>query len=93
MHYDATLTSKGQVTIPAALRTGLALEPGDQLTFSPGKDGEIIIKKKKTLNFEEFLAALPKPPDSTIRLSVEEMNDAIAQAVVEDHERIRRDYK
>jgi len=32
----ATLTSKGQVTIPAKVRAGLGIEVGDQIEFMEG---------------------------------------------------------
>ena len=44
--YRARITSKGQVTIPAAVREELGLRAGDEITFEP-----------KTLRF----AAAPRP--------------------------------
>jgi AbrB family looped-hinge helix DNA binding protein len=38
--HTATLTSKGQVTLPAKLRKALGLRAGDQVTFVEGKKGE-----------------------------------------------------
>ncbi len=31
---DTTLTSKGQTTIPKAIRDSLRIKPGDRMTFS-----------------------------------------------------------
>jgi AbrB family looped-hinge helix DNA binding protein len=44
------LTSKGQLTIPAAIRSQLNLEEGDRLEFELGPDGTIagIHPRKKT---------------------------------------------
>ena len=36
---SATMTSKGQVTIPAEIRRQLAIEPGDRLFFEPDNEG------------------------------------------------------
>ena len=35
MDAESSLTSKGQVTIPAALRRKLGLRPGDRVAFAP----------------------------------------------------------
>ena len=32
---DATLTSKGQLTVPAIIRTAMGIKSGDKLHFSP----------------------------------------------------------
>ena len=44
--YRARITSKGQVTIPAAVREQVGLQPGDEIAFEP-----------KTLRF----SAVPRP--------------------------------
>ena len=38
----ATLTSKGQITLPIQVRTQLNLQPGDQLRFEAMPDGTLI---------------------------------------------------
>jgi AbrB family looped-hinge helix DNA binding protein len=39
----ATITSKGQVTIPKEVRELLGLHPGDKLVFLPREDGTVRI--------------------------------------------------
>ena len=39
MDYVSTMTSKGQVTIPASIRKALGLKPHDRLSFRLAKDG------------------------------------------------------
>lgn len=39
MHYVRTMTSKGQVTIPAAIRKALGLKPRDKLAFRIDEGG------------------------------------------------------
>lgn len=39
----ATLTSKGQITIPKAVREALRLEPGDRVYFDVRDDGSVAL--------------------------------------------------
>jgi AbrB family looped-hinge helix DNA binding protein len=72
----ATVTSKGQITIPSRVRAALGLEAGDRVEFVEQGKGEFAIvaatrsvKELKGL----FRARRSKP------VSVEEMNAAIAR--------------
>lgn len=40
----ATLTTKGQITLPKKVREALALEPGDQVDFIVQGDGAVTLK-------------------------------------------------
>lgn len=37
---DATLTSKGQLTLPAPVRKAMGVAPGDKVRFAPSAEGE-----------------------------------------------------
>jgi AbrB family looped-hinge helix DNA binding protein len=68
---EATLTSKGQITIPADIRRALAIGPKDRLTFTPMPDGPVVLRAKT-----KFLLALKgmlKPPLGT-PVSISEMS-------------------
>lgn len=41
---STTLTSKGQVTIPKAVREHLGLKPGSKVAFSLDANGDVVIK-------------------------------------------------
>lgn len=43
---DTTLTSKGQTTIPKAIRDGLRIKPGDRMTFTLMPDGTVVMRVK-----------------------------------------------
>lgn len=69
----ATLTSKGQVTIPAAVRAGLGVETGDRVEFvevAPGRY-EVVAA---TLPVTALKGIVTKPRKS---VSIEQMNAAI----------------
>jgi antitoxin PrlF len=46
MSTDATLTSKGQTTIPKTIRDGLHMKAGDRMTFTLMPDGVVIMRVK-----------------------------------------------
>jgi antitoxin PrlF len=46
MTTDATLTSKGQMTIPKAIRDSLGMKAGDRMTFTLMPDGVVILRVK-----------------------------------------------
>ena len=72
----ATLTSKGQTTIPKQVREHLKLNPGDKLDFVVESGGRVVIRPAK-LDVRE-LKGLLKRRDGKV-LSIEEMNAAIAR--------------
>ena len=51
MTADATLTSKGQTTIPKEIRDELGIKPGDRMTFTLMPDSTVIMRvKNKRIN-------------------------------------------
>lgn len=68
---EATLTSKGQVTIPAEIRRFLEVEAQDRITFTPMPDGTVVLRAK-TRSLKELKGILK--PKSGVRVSVEDMN-------------------
>jgi len=71
----ATVTSKGQITIPVEVRQGLKIETGDRVEFVQIDSGryEIIAATK---SIRELKGMFGKPSRS---VSIEEMNRAIAE--------------
>ncbi len=46
MPTDATLTSKGQTTIPKEIRDSLGMKPGDRMTFTLMPDATVVMRVK-----------------------------------------------
>jgi antitoxin PrlF len=76
----ATLTSKGQITLPKVIRDRLGLEAGDRVDFSVAKDGQLHGRLLKGGVLR--LAGIAKPADGR-RRTLEEMDEAIALEAAE----------
>jgi antitoxin PrlF len=46
MSTDATLTSKGQTTIPKSIRDSLGMKSGDRIMFTLMPDGTVLMRLK-----------------------------------------------
>jgi antitoxin PrlF len=69
----ATMTSKGQITIPIKVRKALGLKPGVRIDFYEGEDGEYAFRPK-TGSIMEMRGCVPKLDHI---LTLEEMDQAI----------------
>ena len=70
----ATVTSKGQITIPVAIRNGLKLEAGDRVNFVlEDKSGQVVFLPI-TKNVTSLKGLVPKPETP---VSIDDMNEAI----------------
>ena len=79
----ATITSKGQVTIPAAIRRKLRLHAGSKIDFVENKAGEMVIRPKAG-DIRELFGFLKY---EGLPLSIEQMDLAIGNVVVDDFKR------
>jgi antitoxin PrlF len=71
----ATLTSKGQITLPKLIREQLRLHAGDKLDFFLREDGHVEMVPVKSSMRE--LKAMIRPPVG--KVSLEDMNRAVAE--------------
>ena len=58
---EATLSSKGQATIPKAVRDRLHLKPGDRFKFFFHPDGVIILPQIPTSRLKGIIPKTAKP--------------------------------
>jgi len=70
----ATITSKGQITIPANVRQALAVSAGDRVEFVQLEDGQFLFVAANR-SVTELKGLFGKPAQA---VSIEDMNRAIA---------------
>lgn len=81
----ATLTSKGQLTLPKDVRDALGLKAGDKVEFQQ-VNGEFIVRPRNR-DARDLAGILYRAGERA--LTVEEMDEALGKALGEDDERIR----
>ena len=84
--YEVTVTSKGQITIPAQLRAKLNLKEGDQVEFYVDRSGRVLMRPRNlspTAVFDNAPIGGRKAPNMTD-------DQAIVAAVLEKDRRSRR---
>ena len=72
----ATLTSKGQTTIPKEVRDHLHVSPGDKLDFLIDAEGRVVVRPA-TLDVRQLKGMLKRKRAKPV--SLEEMDRAIAE--------------
>jgi antitoxin PrlF len=75
----ATMTSKGQITIPADIRKKLRLKAGTKVDFAQNENGEIVLKPK--IGDIRKLYGIVKYKG--LPLTIEQMNEAIKKGASE----------
>jgi antitoxin PrlF len=81
----ATLTSKGQLTVPKEIRDRFNLKPGQRIEFQVTPEGQILFKPRSGNLMDLCGIAKAKPGQ---HLTIEQMNEVIADGWAG----IRRDY-
>jgi antitoxin PrlF len=75
----ATVTSKGQITIPKAIRDALGVQPGDRIAFWRSAQGQVIVEAE-TGDLRTLRGTLR---GHGAPLTTDEMNEVIANAAAE----------
>jgi AbrB family looped-hinge helix DNA binding protein len=71
---EATLTSKGQITIPVDIRKSMSIGPKDRLTFTPMPDGTVVMRAK-TKSIKDLRGMLKPVPGVSVAVSEMRMSD------------------
>jgi antitoxin PrlF len=69
---SATLTSKGQVTLPKSVRERLGVETGDRLEFIESEQGFLVVAATRDIRSLKGIVGRPKKP-----VTIDDMNKAI----------------
>lgn len=86
---QSRVTSKGQTTIPKEVRDALRLNDGVRMERVVEEDQLVATVRPKTRRGVDLAGVMGRPPQGA-GLEVEEMDDVIAQAMVERFERSTR---
>jgi antitoxin PrlF len=82
---ESAITTKGQATIPKAIREHLRLKPGDRVKFFVHPDGSVVLLPKRPATvLRGIITPRPRP------VTPEEMHEAAAASAVEGAVRRRR---
>lgn len=91
-HHEARMTSKGQITIPAAVRDFFDLKPGDLVDFYVDKESRSARIRARNRPASELFGALNAYVEpGALSLTQRDIDDAIATHLAEEDERIMRD--
>lgn len=76
--YEAKITSKGQVTLPAKLRSAMRLSTGDTIVFEESPDGSVAVRPKSNPMAELFgiIKQGPKVTGADIERFIDEARGA-----------------
>jgi len=73
------MTSKGQITVPKAVRETLSLYPGDRLSFRIHEDGTVTVEAE-TVDLATLRGALGS---GGRHVTIEQMNEAVRRSASE----------
>jgi AbrB family looped-hinge helix DNA binding protein len=82
---ESAITSKGQATIPKAIREHLRLKPGDRVKFFVHPDGSVVLLPKLPASALRGIVPPPKRP-----VTIEEMTEAAGAGAAEGMPRRKR---
>ncbi len=68
----ATLTSKGQITLPKSVRDRLGVEAGDRIEFIESEEGFLVVPATRDIRSLKGIVGRPDKP-----VTIEDMNSAI----------------
>lgn len=84
IHETATLTSKGQITLPKAIRQALGVDVGGKVTFDLGEDGQIVVRRAPIAHEDPAIGAFLKLLERDLQAGrhLRGLPDELAQAML-----------
>ncbi len=79
---EATITSKGQITVPKDVRKALNVQEGDVLDFAIDERGQVTVKPLRK-DYKRIFGMLGN--EVARALTLEEMDEAIGRHLTEKH--------
>lgn len=83
----ATITSKGQITLPKEVRDHFHLQEGDRVEFLIEPEGRVELRPV-SVSIMSLYGILHRPGMRPV--SIEEMDEAVGRYLAEEDERIRK---
>lgn len=90
--FDVTVTSKGQMTLPAGVRGPLGISAGDRLALTVTEDGEIRMVKKTT-SFRDSIGLFAHLAKNRTVDMPDETKFALDSAMLEQEARSKKNRK
>ena len=84
---DATLTTKGQITIPKPVRDHLKVDTGDRVSFTIQDDGSVVLRPVNQ-HVTRLFGLLHRPGQRAV--SIKDMDEGIAKRMTAKFGRRRR---
>ena len=85
IHEIATITSKGQITLPKAIRQALGVEAGDKVGFELRENGEVLVHRAAAEHEDPAIGAFLSLLERDIQSGqhVRDLPDELARSFVE----------
>lgn len=83
IHEVATLTSKGQITLPKSIRQALGVDTGSRIAFEL-RDGQVVVTRAESEHTDPAISQFLKLLEVDIRAgrNVRSLPDALARAML-----------
>lgn len=90
---EATMTSKGQITVPGAVRKLLGIKQGDKLRFVQARDGALSVQPVKRRSILDVARENPLVLSQPGRDLNDVIREAVDEAMADRHRRSMRPAK
>ncbi len=84
--YEATVTSKGQLTLPAPVRRTLGIDPGDRVTIVVDADAGRAEFRRVEHDVDSVFGLIPALPD----VETDDFDDLIEEAMADHADQVVR---